>query len=174
QVAPPPVESLAASGGARYEPIDPIPEPQRAPALLDALKNSRQWFQRHMAPGAQDVAVRREDASPLDDDEEANPAERPSAEAEPGDPLHPTQVLLSHSLEVPPYKTQAHVEPESVSEEREEELEFDGWEDVPRALGDGRAEPSLRIVYQSLPATRGGVGEPVEAANTVGALPPFL
>lgn len=46
--------------------------------------------------------------------------------------LQPTQALLQHSLELPPYKVQHEVIPPP--QPGEQELEFDGWEDSPPVL----------------------------------------
>ena len=131
-VAPGP-EVVATNGGTHHAP-DGDEHPQwPGSGLIDMLKAPRQWFGWRKA--SNEVA--------LEHSSDGDPStERPAQEeAFPEEALHPTQVLLHHILEVPPYKSGTSTTPQL-----EEELQFDGWVDVPPVLGNAQQEPYLRDI----------------------------
>ncbi|MFL5732167.1 MAG: hypothetical protein ACJ78Q_03120, partial [Chloroflexia bacterium] len=142
-IAPPGGESAAANGGARYAPEQAVQDEQHGPALLDVLKHStRQWFQRRKPATAESIVIEEVGGPPSYFQEEGRVGEEEGpTESDRLSSLHPTEVLLSHSLDVPPYKAQ-----NSRGIGTAEELEFDGWEDVPPALGESRGDEYVWVM----------------------------
>jgi hypothetical protein len=150
--APHPIEISSAG-----RPAAPTQEPPEDSAqAVDVLKGPRQWFSRLRAPAPSDEAAPAEVEAAEEESDELDVEPFPS----PPEPLaqehyvlqRPTEVLLARehyvlqqrSLDVPPYKTR-----EAPGQQEDNELEFDGWEDVPPVLGDNGEEPILRIAPRS-------------------------
>jgi hypothetical protein len=134
------------------------PSDRPAPIRFDALKATRLWLSRlrvtdsqvaHTEPGEIDSIEEIDNTQPEPRTAQADNDESDVwtiHQSSPSAHTPPTQILLQHTPDVPPYTAPSRNDPH-VSENHGE-LEFDGWEDVPPALGELPSEQA----HQSGPA----------------------
>jgi hypothetical protein len=127
------------------------------PTLLNVLKGPKQWFSRQRPPADETAVAGLEEVEPLYGELERDNQPETDAAFEGSTSRLPTQILLQHALDVPPYQTTAR------SEGGAEELEFDGWEDMPPALGDG-SNGYIESILQGRQAERDNSAEPTDDA----------
>jgi hypothetical protein len=138
------------------------PQTQKQPGnLIEALRGSRDWLSRRRneapivgavesaqvesqivfseEPPAQ-TAAGAEDQGEQEDDESGSPIWS----------RQPTQLFVQRSPELPPYQRHATAEtlPSTYEDEEAEELQFDGWEDMPPALDNPRFNSSHNVIYK--------------------------
>ena len=132
------------------------------PTLLNVLKGPKQWFSRQRPPVDETAVADLEESDPMYGELEADNQPETEAPFEESPSRLPTQILLQHALDVPPYKTAER------SEDGAEELEFDGWEDMPPALGDS-SNGYVESIVQGRQSERDNSAEPADDAE---ATPP--
>lgn len=117
-------EEIAANGGAHAN-----SQVAGLPLFKDALKGPKEWFKRRATEQAAEAALPFEQADLQTEQEQ----QHQTHEEVPASALS-TQTLLQRTLDIPPYKANMLSPQEDPAEEQE--LDFDGWEDIPPALDD--------------------------------------
>lgn len=138
-------EAVSANGGSQLAPSGPLGAlKSRLPSLNLGVTRPKEWIER--IRNAPEASPPEELPEPIvlhrNNDHTAPPQEPIAEEAADANAeviettRHPTATLLQRTLEVPPYKQPTLLFAESDSDE--EENLFDGWEDLPPALGAPR------------------------------------
>jgi hypothetical protein len=164
---------------------DPVSEaPTTQPTMrFDALKTPKLWLSKLRAAESEvgDLAA----DGPVAEELGPIAPEASSAGYEPeiwtSEPLAasallppPTQILVQHAPEVPPYKATDEEQAEAKGE-----LEFDGWEDIPPAISSEGAPIEMSLWgRQSQPATPGDAPDvdrqPASSAQSATGVKPRL
>lgn len=183
-------------GGSAGEEVPALTDAQQVLAAGTILRGPREWFSRLRpttedesppngahAPvinlfsrkpafgGPQDSQVAGATQTPEAKDEQEGGSSADEAHITPS-ALQPTEVLVHHAPDLPPFKAQEPASPPAVEVE---ELEFDGWEDTPPIIAGRQSGPGVA----SLPPWLGEEGHgqmgarPSSAAQTTtsGSLP---
>ncbi len=162
-VATRPAEQVEHDGGSAV-PLGPPPQKQ-AGNLIDALRGPREWLSRRRGqvqpPNAGEVPQVLNQYEAIGElqpqSQMAAGSEEQVEQEEDGDndaiwSRQPTQLFVQRTPELPPYQRHATAEalPSSYEDEEEEadELQFDGWEDMPPALDNPRFNASHNVIYK--------------------------
>jgi|GEM_PF-4374008 len=151
-VAPPDADQVATNGGVRSVPPGSHPA---LPNFKGALKGSKEWLSRKRQPLPREAESLPSSHAPSEDYEEMDQTPVPSSASYAPSSTHnaPTEIALSHSLHVPPFLSENRPGEHNMGEE----LDFDGWEDAPPALGN----PLFRLEADPVDASEDTESEPV-------------
>ncbi|MEP6774644.1 MAG: hypothetical protein ABJA50_03530 [Chloroflexota bacterium] len=158
-VATRPAEQVDHDGGSAV-PQGPQPQKQ-AGNLIEALRGPREWLSRRRGEGqplnAGEVpqVPNQYEATGEPQPQMATGSEEQVEQEEDGDndaiwSRQPTQLFVQRTPELPPYQRHATAEalPSNYEEEEADELQFDGWEDMPPALDNPRFNASHNVIYK--------------------------
>ena len=155
-----PAEQVDHEGGSA---IPQAPQPQKQPGnLIEALRGPRDWLSRRRGEaqphnaGEVPQVLNHYEATGEPQPQIADGGEAQGEQEEDGDndaiwSRQPTQLFVQRTPELPPYQRHATAEalPSSYEEEEEaDELQFDGWEDMPPALDNPRFNASHNVIYK--------------------------
>jgi len=158
-VAPRAAEQVDQEGGSS---VIPEPQPQKHPGnLIEALRGPRDWLSRRrgdaqtLNAGEVQQVLNQYEATAEPQPQMAAGSEEQLEQAEDGDndaiwSRQPTQLFVQRTPELPPYQRHATAEalPSSYEDEEADELQFDGWEDMPPALDNPRFNASHNVIYK--------------------------